>query len=73
MPVGNSIRSFWMSVWCSIHGYWILLWRPAPGQTNVEYAFILFLVSIATVVLLIALASNTTSMLSSVNSRAGWP
>jgi Flp pilus assembly pilin Flp len=53
----------------------MLLWRPAPAQTNVEYAFILFLVSIATVVLLIALASQTTTLLSSVNNmkNPSWP
>jgi Flp pilus assembly pilin Flp len=40
--------------------------QPQRGQTNVEYAFILMLVAIATVVLLIALASQTTNMLASV-------
>jgi Flp pilus assembly pilin Flp len=47
------------------------LMRPQPGQTNVEYAFILFLVGIATVVLLTALAGNTTTLLSSVNTTIG--
>jgi Flp pilus assembly pilin Flp len=45
--------------------------RPHPGQTNVEYAFILFIVAIATVVLLIALAGGTNTLLASVNSTLG--
>jgi Flp pilus assembly pilin Flp len=57
-PVGNTIRSFRTA-----------LARRERGQTNVEYAFILLLVAIATIVLLIALASNTNALLASVNAN----
>jgi Flp pilus assembly pilin Flp len=42
---------------------------PERGQTNVEYAFILLLVALATIILLIALASNTNTLLASVNAK----
>src|SRR5687768_8531256 len=39
------------------------------GQANVEYAFILFLVAMGTVVLFISLSSGTNTLLSSVNAQ----
>jgi hypothetical protein len=40
---------------------------PKSGQANVEYAFILFLIAMGTVVLFISLSSQTNTLLSSVN------
>lgn len=62
MSVRNTIRAFARA-----------LASPKHGQTNVEYAFILMLVAVATIVLLIALAASTNSMLSSVNASLTNP
>jgi hypothetical protein len=56
-------------VWNTICALGRLLAQPERGQSNVEYAFILLIVAIATIVLLIALASNTNALLASVNMR----
>jgi hypothetical protein len=53
---------------------WIAwLGSPKRGQANVEYAFILSLVAIGTVVLLMSLSSGTTTLLSSVNTSLDGP
>ena len=45
--------------------------RATRGQTNVEYALILFMVALATVLALTLFAGSTNTMLSSVNTTMG--
>jgi Flp pilus assembly pilin Flp len=53
-------------VWKTIRAHGMRLARAERGQTNVEYALILLLIALATILLLAGLASQTTSMLTSV-------
>jgi len=57
-------------VWKKLREFGTQLTRPERGQTNVEYALILLLVAIATVVLLTTMAQTTSgTLLGSVASR----